>query len=241
MEIRIVQYLFGIITSVFLINASTAATCPAGLFCTSGGNYVPANGGIQSYQMVPADLVTPNWGMWSEEGLCAKCSNSTNTCWYCGEDYDEIWVSTWFGFYLVKNGEVTYHSAGNTPAPGVFPCPGTHPSSAKGASSVFECYTVIGNGQKEYYKAPTNTQNGSSGSGTYNNDKIKLLVKDLLSSLNQANKVAQDIQKELNKQNLPNATNSTNTATNNRQSSGASKTDINTMKAMIKSGISNKK
>ena len=224
MKIRI-QHLFGIITSVFClcnINVATATTCPAGFFCTAGGTY---NGIIEPYQMGPADLVTANWGGWTDEGLCSQC---ISTCIYCMEDYDEIWVSNWFGFYLVKNGEVSSHSASTSLAQGAFPCPGTYPTSAPGASSVFQCYKVISNGQKKYYTAPvTNTPNGSSG-GTCDLDNLRRIANNLQSALNQANKAAQDLQKELSKVTAP---------ANAMPGDKSSNPDLNAMKAMISAGM----
>lgn len=132
--------------------AESAKKCPAGLFCTTGGTYVPYDGGIAPYMLGPADLATIGWGMWSEEDLCPVRGKYSSGCSYYTEDYDEVWVSVWFGYYMVKNGEVIYHKSKDSNAPGAFPCPGTYPVSAECASSVFECYRVASGGQKEYYK-----------------------------------------------------------------------------------------
>lgn len=222
------KYLVGIIVSVScLCDANAAATkiCPAGLFCTSGGKYNSGQYGIESYKMGPADLVTSNWGDWQEEGLCSK-----GKCAYSAENYDQVWVSTWFGFYMVKNGDVTYHSSGSSAASGVFPCPGTHPSSAEGASSVFECYRNVGNGQKEYYKAPNAIQTNNAGNADMNT--IAALVQELQASLNQANKIAADLQKALNKSTKKNTASASNVN---------SSADIESMKALISAGLSEAK
>lgn len=173
--------------------------CPAGLFCTSNGTYL-LNGGtedIPTYQRTPAELVTAGWGRWSDAGLCDKHPKSGNdaTCRYYADDYDETWVSTWFGFYTIKNGKVNYHNMSGAKFSGVFPCPGSHPSSVSGASSVFECYTMV-SGQKEYYKAPNNTQ--TAATNTSNNTEIKAIMADLQQSLDKTNRLAQELQFALN-------------------------------------------
>ena len=199
--------LLGIISSFCVLydaNATTdAVTCPAGAFCTSGGKYVSSDGGIRAHMLTPATLVTPGYGDRSDDGFCAT-NCSTDRCTYCAEDYDEVWMSEFLGFYLVKNGDVMYHSIASTVAPGMFTCPGSYPSSAPGASSVFECYRVVANGQKEYYKTPTNTQINSSGNYDINN--ITVLVNNLQSALDQANKIAKDLQATLNKSKSNNIT-----------------------------------
>ncbi|MBR3510710.1 MAG: hypothetical protein IKN73_01460 [Alphaproteobacteria bacterium] len=230
--------------------AATQIKCPAGFFCASNGVYTPYGGGIQSYQKGAAEQVTPSWGDWSEELFCSSCKKSRSGCSYCADDYDEAWVSTWFGFYLIKNGEVTHHTSGNSPARGAFPCPGTYPSSAEGATSVFECYKVVGNGQKEYYKAPVNTQTNYSGSCDIAD--LQALFENLQSALNNANKLAQDLQNALNKaqsqslvksskleltKNISEDKKSFQSGKNLRSGSARLNNDIETAKAMIKAGI----
>lgn len=201
-------------------------TCPAGLFCTSGGKYTfdTKNGDIERNMIEPADQILDGWGVWSDQGLCDSCAKSRSGCTYCANEYDEAWVSTAFGFYFIKNNEPIYHSSKAGYIKGVFPCPGTYPSSAEGASSVFECYKVIGNGQKEYYKAPTNTQNTSSVNYNIDAETVNALVKDLQSALIKA----QALQEALNQGNTT-------------QPTISSKPDLDVMKAMIKAGVSNPK
>ena len=178
--------------------SATTKTCPAGLFCTSGGKYTfdKKADDIQAYQMKPAELVVDGWGMHSDEGICDSCGQKKESpCVYCANEYDEMWASLQLGYYFVKNGEVTYHSDRSSKLQGIFTCPGTYPSSAEGASSVFECYRVVGNGQKEYYKAPTNTQSVSCGSNDVNIGTVNTLVKDLQAALI----MAQSLQASLNK------------------------------------------
>ena len=149
-----------------------------------------------------AELVVPGWGMWGDEGLCSnKKSDGTpySGCIYTATDYDEVWVSLWFGFYTVKNGEVLYKSSGDSTAPGAFPCPGTYPSSEIGASSVFQCYRTTNNAQKEYYKAPNNTS--PSYDGNYNTDTVNTLLTNLQSALDQAHAAANNLQAVLKKSN----------------------------------------
>lgn len=176
--------------------SATTKTCPAGLFCTSGGKYTfdKKDHDIQAYQMQPAELVVDGWGMHSDEGICDSCGQKKEVpCVYCANEYDEMWASLFFGYYFVKNGEVTYHSNRSSMFQGVFTCPGTYPSSAEGASSVFECYRIVSDGQKDYYKAPTNTQ--TSSGVDIDIKTVNALVKDLQAALSKA----QSLQSALNK------------------------------------------
>lgn len=197
-------------------NNAIAKTCPAGFFCTANGQYTISSQAstyygwteIPSYMYGSAELVVPGWGMWSDEGLCSnKKSDGTpySGCIYTATDYDEVWVSLWFGFYTVKNGEVLYKSSGGSTAPGAFPCPGTYPSSETGASSVFQCYRTTNNAQKEYYKAPNNTSTSNNTqnnyNGNYNTDEINALLTNLQSALAQANTAANNLQNTLKKSN----------------------------------------
>ena len=250
MKIRVLSLLTIILSVLCLENVNAATSkkkCPAGLFCTSGGTYTyDGNNDIQAFQIAPAEKIVDGWGEWQDEQLCDSCEKSRSGCAYCANEYDEAWVSSSFGFYLVKDGEVTYHSQRGGYVKGVFPCPGTYPSSAEGASSVFECYRMAGNGQKEYYSAKKSTSAGYSGN--YDIESINALVKKLQSSLDAANKAAQDLQDALDKANQSNQTNS---KTNDSPSSGSkpsnimdSKTldmDIDKMKALINIGISDTK
>jgi len=204
--------------------SATTKTCPAGLFCTSGGKYTfdKKNDDIQAYQMKPAELVVDGWGMQSDEGICDSCGQKKESpCVYCANEYDEMWASLFFGYYFVKDGEVTYHSNRGSMAQGVFTCPGTYPSSAEGASSVFECYRIVSNGQKEYYKAPKNTQ--TDNGVDIDIKTVNALVTDLQSALSKA----QSLQAALNKLNqLPTFTPAVDTS------------GIERAKAMIKAGAS---
>ena len=185
--------------------AATQKTCPAGLFCTVNGKYTPDDiygYDIQGYQIAPSELVAPGWGTWSEEGLCDKYKNDGTPysgCIYTATDYDEVWVSTWFGFYTIKNGEVTHHSSKANAITNVFACPGTHPSSDSGASSVFDCYRNTGNGGKEYYKAPNNTE--TNYDGEYNTDTVNVLLTNLQLALEQAQTAARNLQNVLKESN----------------------------------------
>ncbi len=184
-------------------------TCPAGLFCTANGKYTAQeckfgkstylSGEIQPYQIGPAELVAPGWGMWSDEGLCdARTNHGSSFCIYYASDYDEVWVSAWFGFYMVKNDNITYNSSANG-VQGVFPCPGTYPSSDVGASSVFQCYRIIGDGEKEYFTTPKDTV--SNYDGRYNTDSINVMLTNLQSALEQAQTAAKNLQNVLKKSN----------------------------------------
>lgn len=184
-------------------------TCPAGFFCTANGKYTVTEGklgkstwiegDIEVYAMGPAELVVPGWGVWSDEQLCdERTSNNASYCAYYATDYDEVWVSTWFGFYMVKNGDITYNSASNA-IQGVFPCPGTYPSSEVGASSVFQCYRVVRDGEKEYYTTPNNTTH--SYDGRYDTDTINVLLTNLQSAVVQAQTAVNNLQNILQKSN----------------------------------------
>lgn len=180
--------------------AATQQTCPAGLFCTVNGKY--EGDAIQSYALASSESVGPGWGHWIEEGLCDKRKSDGTTytgCEYIATDYDEVWVSTWFGFYTIKNGAVTYHSSDNTVATNVFACPGTYPYSDLGASSVFDCYRNTGNGGKEYYKAPNNTE--TNYDGEYNTDTVNVLLTNLQLALEQAQSAARNLQNVLKESN----------------------------------------
>ena len=214
---------FAITASIFCGNSASAktnsgtvyVTCPAGFFCTSNGQYYTTDSTstnfwghvsyhideIPTYMYGPAELVLPGWGMMSEEQFCDKCNGQhDSSCAYCADEYDETWVSTWFGFYGAKNGEITYHSWRNTSFQGVFPCPGTYPSSENGASSVLQCYRTTSNGQKEYYKAPNKTQ-PNNYNGSYNTDDVNALLTNLQAALTQANTAANNLQALLKKSN----------------------------------------
>ena len=185
--------------------AATQKTCPAGLFCPDNGKYTPGDTyshDIQGYQIAPSELVAPGWGPWSEEGLCDKYKNDGTPysgCIYTATDYDEVWASMWFGFYTIKNGEVTHHSSKTNAITNVFACPGTHPSSDSGASSVFQCYRVNSNGQKEYYKAPTDET--PEYDGNYDTDSVNAILTNLQLALEQAQTAARNLQNVLKESN----------------------------------------
>lgn len=176
--------------------------CPAGMFCTANGMYTYESeySDVSPYMLSPAQLVptTSGW-VWSDEGLCSTNKNSDPTCIYTATDYDEVWVSTPFGFYMIKNGDVMYKSSLSTDFPGMFPCPGTYPSSDSGVQSVFQCYRIVSNGEKEYYTAPNNTKPKYNGS--YNTDDINVILTSLQSALAQAETAAQNLQGVLQKSN----------------------------------------
>ena len=209
--------LFGIIASVLCLCDASAllikeeeATkkCPAGLFCTTNGQYTykrikdgkdyTATQDIEMYMLHPAELATKDWGTMLSEGFCSYCTNEDrgDICRYCANDYDELWISHWFGFYAIKNGEIMYRNFGNNYFSGVFACPGTYPSSDEGAKSVYECYTIGPNKQKEYFKPSTNLQNASSGNCNIDIKTFNTLVQDLESALNKAQKLQEDSSKK---------------------------------------------
>lgn len=181
--------------------AATQKTCPAGLFCTNNGKYTPGDTyshDIQGYQIAPSELVAPGWGAWQEEGLCDD-GTPDSVCMYVATDYDEVWVSTWFGFYTIKNGEVTHHSSKTNAIKNVFACPGTYPSSDSGASSVFQCYRNNSNGQKEYYKAPTDET--PEYDGNYDTDSVNAILTNLQSAMDQAQVAVSNLQNILKQSN----------------------------------------
>ena len=186
-------------------------TCPAGMFCTANGKYtvVQTKVGtkwyadvrytIHPHQMGPAELVVPGWGQWTDARLCdERTSNDSSSCAYYASDYDEVWVSS-FGFYTVKNDNVMYVPCNADYIQGVFSCPGTYPSSEVGASSVFECYRVVSNKEREYYTVPKNTK--SNYDGEYNTDEINTMLVNLQSALDQAQTAASNLQNVLKKSN----------------------------------------
>lgn len=211
-----------VITCTSFVNTATAkttegtvyVTCPGGFFCTNNGEYYTTDtttssfwgrvtykiDEIPTYMYGPAELVTPGWGRMGDELFCAVCNGQhDSSCAYCADEYDEVWVSTWFGFYGAKNNDVTNHSWRGSAFAGVFPCPGTHPSSDSGASSVFQCYRTTSNGQKEYYKTPNKTTHNYDGN--YNTEDVNALLTNLQSAIDQANSASQNLQAILKKSN----------------------------------------
>ena len=211
-----------VITCTSFVNTATAktiegtvyVTCPGGFFCTNNGKYYTTTAItddfwsplefkmdlIPTYMYGPAELVTPGWGMMSDEQFCAVCNGQHDSlCAYCADEYDEVWVSTWFGFYGAKNNDVTNHSWRGSAFAGVFPCPGTYPSSDSGASSVFQCYRTTSNGEKEYYKTPNKTTHNYDGN--YNTEDVNALLTNLQSAIDQANSASQNLQAVLKKNN----------------------------------------
>ena len=184
--------IISILCSATAVAKETTYRCPAGLFCTNGGTYT-SDEEIPAYIRRPSERVVPGWGDWREEGLCD--TGRSTVCWYVATDYDEVWVSTFLGFYTVKNGNVSYVASGSSLTPGVFACPGTYPSSDIGASSVLQCYRTASNGQKDYYKPQINAQPGSNGgSGT---DDVNAVLKNLQSAIDQAKIAEQNLQSAL--------------------------------------------
>ena len=187
-------------------------TCPPGLFCTQNGQYRFTRTTIGDWltgkdtidldipnsYFGPAELVVPGWGTWTDEGLCDS-GEPSGFCFYIATNYDEVWVSLYFGFYMVKNGDVTYKQSHTSQFPGVFTCPGTYPSSDSGASSVFQCYRITSNGEKEYYKTPNNTHHNYDGN--YNTDDVNALLTNLQSAIDQANTASKNLQAVLKKNN----------------------------------------
>ena len=210
----------GIIAAVLCDNNANAKdttetvtqTCPPGLFCTQNGQYrftrttisdwlsgsTTIDHDIPNSYFGPSELVVPGWGMWSDEGLCDS-EVPSGSCYYIATNYDEVWVSLYFGFYMVKNGDVTYKQSHTSQFPGVFTCPGTYPSSDSGASSVFQCYRITSNGEKEYYKTPNNTHHNYDGN--YNTDDVNALLTNLQSAIDQANTASKNLQAVLKKNN----------------------------------------
>lgn len=210
--------LFGIIASVLclcdasgslFIEEEGTKKCPAGLFCTRDGQYtytyakqgknIYPNEDIAMYMYHPAELMTKDWGTMSAERISSHCSDEDREKYnyaYCANDYDEVWIDNWFGFYAIKNGEILYHNFNSNYFSGVFACPGTYPSSDEGAKSVYECYTIGPNKQKEYFKPSKNLQNASSGNCNIDIKTFNTLVQDLESALNKAQKLQEDSSKK---------------------------------------------
>ena len=78
-----------------------------------------------------------------------------------------------------------------TSFPGVYQCPDTHPNSASGAKTVFDCYKYDANGKKVYY---TNS--------SYENckDALKSLYSNLQVTLDKADQILKYLQDNLNNQ-----------------------------------------
>lgn len=184
-----------------------ATTCPAGCFCLNNGEFNLSTN-YQNFCTVPASKINI---ISSGISVCHSWISNRDfhgpTATYYFEDFSELYKG-YFGAYGFINGNFVYINDcwDNADNPnGIFQCPTTHPNSDKGAKTIFECYRITANGQKEYY-THTNTQNNYSGN--YDNSNINALMQNLQSALNQANTAAQNLQTALNSYNLTNTTQS---------------------------------
>lgn len=249
MKFRI-SFLFGIIASVLCLCDAGAETkpCPEGCFCLNGGNFNAESG---SYHINEKDCKIPASKYWSGGNPAGRIScgvlisdnhnyNPGGVSYYL-DDFSEFYDGK-YGFYgfMKDNNEFIYNGDCYGRAENIFQCPASYPSSAKGSKSLTDCFKYNEKGQKEYYKAPINTQTSSSGysdqDGNLVNENrnsdidigtVNALVKDLQSALSKA----QALQDALNKSNQGNKTTPT----------VSSKTDIDAMKAMISAGFTDNK
>ncbi len=200
--------------------------CPEGCFCLNDGYNSQTGYSSESSINVSGNLlynnyckqpITPPQGPFNKQygnvRIASDCNNNENIT-YCLEEFSEFYEG-YMGFYGFVNNSFIY---GYTePYIDLLQCPYTHPNSDKGAKTIFGCYRITANGQKEYY-THTNTQNNYSGN--YDNSNINALMQNLQSALNQANTAAQNLQNALNSSNLANTTQSqTATTLNNTKTS----------------------
>ncbi|MFQ6759974.1 MAG: hypothetical protein ACLRFM_01040 [Alphaproteobacteria bacterium] len=188
--------------------------CPEGCFCLNDGYNSQTGYSSESSTNVSGNLlyndyckqpITPPQGPFNKQygnvRIASDCNNNENIT-YCLEEFSEFYEG-YMGFYGFVNNSFIY---GYTkPYIDLLQCPYTHPNSDKGAKTIFGCYRITANGQKEYY-THTNTQNNYSGN--YDNSNINALMQNLQSALNQANTAAQNLQNALNSSNLANTTQS---------------------------------
>lgn len=199
-------------------------SCPAGCFCINDGKYDASFGMNEELCTTPAQHM-PSYcengrSWWSyRTGLLACPGNTSPQANYYMDDFSELYKG-YYGYYgFIGNDLILMPS--NENVQGRYQCPATHPTSEKGAKTIFECYKITGNnGQKQYYTVPTNTQPNFSGNYDINN--INAIVQNLQSALNQANQAAQALQNALNTsnqnntdQNNANQQESDNNSTNN--------------------------
>lgn len=238
-----VRFLFGVIASVLCLCSNAKAEikpCPEGCFCLNGGNFNTEPG---AYNINEKDCKIPASKYWSGGNNSGSIScgvlisdnhnyNPGGVSYYM-DDFSEFYKGK-YGFYgfMKDNNEFIYNGDCYGRAENIFQCPKPYPNSARGSKALTDCFKYDEKGQKDYYKAPTNTQTSSSGNYNLVNSNIDIgtvnaLVKDLQAALSKA----QALQEVLNKSNQGNST----------QSAVSSKTDIDAMKAMINAGITDNK
>ena len=119
--------------------------------------------------------------------LTLSCSRDvvSNVTYYFDE-FSELYTGTtgMYGFIgedliVMPTNDIAGGTFGGV---GVFQCPSTHPSSAAGAKTPYECYTHDANGNKVYF-----TTTASSD--------VKVLAANLQNLLNKATQIAKDLQR----------------------------------------------
>lgn len=254
MKIRM-KYLFGIIAAVLCLCDAMAEDliCPEGCFCLNNGHSSQAGYGNYSYSSDTiignqwhsdhcgghSSLITstknPNYNKKYQNISVVSNRNSGITADYYVEEFSEFYESD-LGFYGIINNQFVYGYADSYYD--MLPCPTSYPNSERGSSSLSQCFKYDVNGQKEYYKAPTNTQTSSSGISNIDIGTVNALVKDLQSALAKA----QALQEALNKANTGNKVGTTSSGSNKKN--GTSKVgldikDLDAAKAFINSGLGN--
>lgn len=191
---------FGLIQSMLLwynvgaYGEEAKKKCAPGCFCVFDGmipdGYSMENicGHGTSQRLSCADTNTKfNFVGGVGDELVLSCTrNNVSGVTYYFDEFSDIYTGT-TGMYGFLGEDLivmpTTDIAGGTfGGVGVFQCPSTHPSSAAGAKTPYECYTHDANGNKVYF-----TTTASSD--------VKVLAANLQNLLNKATQIAKDLQR----------------------------------------------
>lgn len=129
-------------------------SCPAGCFCINDGKYDASYGMHEdictlSAQRKPAYCETGRAFYSYRNGLLGCPGNTSQAANYYMDEFTELYEG-YYGFYgFIGNDLILMPS--NENVQGRYQCPATHPMSAKGAKSLYNCFKYDANGNKVYY------------------------------------------------------------------------------------------
>ena len=186
------------------------AKCPSGCFCIYDGlyptRYLSAADICKDYVAHPVSCNTKDEEFTfaygdgqGEGGGQLTCDRSKDAVYYF-VDFSELYkgetgVYGYIGEDLIVMAEISSGYGSIMGQSGIYVCPSSYPESARGAKTLYECYTHDEKGNKVYYNNVTDSKD------------IKTLATNLQNALNQAVQIVLDLQRVATQQKQANKTN----------------------------------
>lgn len=194
-------FCFGVIQlmlSLYNMNAYCAESkkkCAPGCFCIYDGvipegigtTNICGHGTSQRLSCDGTNKVYSFTGGIGNEGVlaCVRDNASGASIVYYFDEFSELYTGTTGMYGFIGDDLIVMPVTGPSStfgAVGMFQCPSSHPSSAAGAKTPYECYTHDAKGNKVYFTATASSD-------------VKVLAASLQNLLNEATQIAKDLQR----------------------------------------------